>query len=448
MGGVAGMALAGVLLAACSGGGGGSADEGFAVDFSLMPIAYGSQCGYVDPKGKMVINPQFDGAGFFSRSGVAPVRSGGKWGLVDRKGSYVVNPQFDQLTLLGNSGDMLVRVGNQWGTVDRKGSYIINPQFDQMSPFDAQNRALVRSGGKYGFVDRKGGYTINPQFDAVYADVSEDGSSVTYFSNGLAAAAMEGKWGFIDDKGQWVINPQYESVGKFDSSGLAPVMIVEVEETVDEQAATSWTQYHDQQAAYAASWGYTYQRPERPDFTRRTEKRVWGYIDKTGKIVITPQYVQAGNFGSGGLAPVMVGESWGYIDKSGTLKINPQFENVTPFEDGPGGAVARVAVRGDGGWRWGLIDSSGTYKINPQFSSIGPFRNGHAIVASAGKMGLVDGSGKYVINPQYDGLLPVAGSRDYLFIRGQSRTSVQMGRVTAAGKEESSVSGGMCDMPY
>ena len=38
----------------------------------------------------------------------------------------------------------------------------------------------------------------------------------------------------------------------------------------------------------------------------------WGYIDRTGRMVIPPRFIQAGPF-SEGLAPVCTGEGCGYI---------------------------------------------------------------------------------------------------------------------------------------
>ena len=44
----------------------------------------------------------------------------------------------------------------------------------------------------------------------------------------------------------------------------------------------------------------------------------YGYIDKSGKIVINPQFEQASNFYEG-LASVRMGNRWGYVDKNGKI---------------------------------------------------------------------------------------------------------------------------------
>src|SRR5437763_6989853 len=59
----------------------------------------------------------------------------------------------------------------------------------------------------------------------------------------------------------------------------------------------------------------------------------YGYITKSGKIAINPQFDDVGRFAEG-LAPVRMGRMWGYIDSQGKLAINPQFDVADPFSDG------------------------------------------------------------------------------------------------------------------
>src|SRR4051812_24158111 len=59
-----------------------------------------------------------------------------------------------------------------------------------------------------------------------------------------------------------------------------------------------------------------------------------GFIDKTGKVVITPQFDSTvredGICFSEGLAAVLVGDKWGYIDKTGKFVIPPKFKQTYP----------------------------------------------------------------------------------------------------------------------
>lgn len=89
----------------------------------------------------------------------------------------------------------------------------------------------------------------------------------------------------------------------------------------------------------------------------------WGYIDKSGRVVIEPQFTRYGGGHAGwwefteGLAAVRIEGKWGYIDKSEQAVIEPQFDYAGPFRDG----VARVEVAG----KWGYIDKTGKYIWEP-----------------------------------------------------------------------------------
>jgi hypothetical protein len=63
------------------------------------------------------------------------------------------------------------------------------------------------------------------------------------------------------------------------------------------------------------------------------QSQKWGYIDKTGALVIQPQFDSASGF-SDGLAAVQQGQKWGYIDKTGAPVIQYQFSGANDFSDG------------------------------------------------------------------------------------------------------------------
>src|SRR3954462_5505365 len=64
----------------------------------------------------------------------------------------------------------------------------------------------------------------------------------------------------------------------------------------------------------------------------------YGYIDRSGKVVVTPQFDRAGDF-SDSLAAVSIGGKWGYMERSGKLAITPQFDLADRFSPGDGLAV-------------------------------------------------------------------------------------------------------------
>jgi hypothetical protein len=52
--------------------------------------------GYINTKGEVVINPQFEAACSFS-DGAAAVLKDGKWGYIDTSGNFIISPQFEPI---------------------------------------------------------------------------------------------------------------------------------------------------------------------------------------------------------------------------------------------------------------------------------------------------------------------------------------------------------------
>ena len=102
---------------------------------------------------------------------------------------------------------------------------------------------------------------------------------------------------------------------------------------------------------------------------RREEK--WGYMDKTGKIIIDPQFDSEGDFFHG-LARVFKYQKWGYINERGKEAIPFKFDNALDFI----GEIAPVRV----GRKWGYIDLKGNWVVSPRFQAAGELFDGLARV--------------------------------------------------------------------
>ncbi len=408
-----------------------------------MPASFGGKCGYVDKAGKLVISPQFDTAlPFEASNGLAIVRLGDQWGLVDRKGNYVVNPQFQSIRPGGYRDIYIVQVAGKSGTINSKGTFVINPQYDNLLGIDKDGHSLVVVGGKVGVVDTEGSYVLQPQFDTI--DTSgESHPEIAWlegrggirlgeqraepiFRKGLARAVVGTKVGYVNQSGAWVINPQFNAAGGFADNGLALAGITVVTEEPDREAIArnaaaaaekaafdAWADENPTDAATAAPWNRS------PESTvRQVSKTLYGYIDKTGKFVIKPQFDGAGTFDGSGLAPVRLADLWGYVDAKGAFRINPQFKSANNFVATAAGQLAVVSVEKGGIETAGLIDDKGAFRIQPQFEAMGSFdRLGRSEVVAGGKVGLIDLSGRYVAGPIYNDLSLEYGPGSYFFSR-------------------------------
>ena len=131
----------------------------------------------------------------------------------------------------------------------------------------------------------------------------------------------------------------------------------------------------------------------------------YGFINKTGKYVVPPQFDSIGDF-SEGLALVAVGDKRGYIDKTGKIVIPLKFEYfalTNLFSEGSENfSEGLAAAIGKTKGKLGYIDKTGNYVISPQFDETKKFSEGLAAVEVKGQYGYINKQGNYVIKPQFE----------------------------------------------
>jgi hypothetical protein len=155
--------------------------------------------GFINGKGEVKINPQFKDAYPFSEN-LALVKLSDKWGFIDETGKIIINPQFEDAELF-SEGLCVIKQGDSYGYIDKTGKIVINPQFKLAGPFKNKYAVVKSSDNKYGYINKDGKYEINPQFE-------QSGS----FMDDLAFIKLGDKYGFIDKTGKIIINPQFEDI--------------------------------------------------------------------------------------------------------------------------------------------------------------------------------------------------------------------------------------------
>jgi hypothetical protein len=269
--------------------------------------------GFIDRDGKTVIDAKFDAARPFSQ-GLAAVRLKGKWGYIGHDGKYAIEPQFDPVGVLDYPGD---------------------------DPMDfSEDCAAVRSEDLVGFIDRTGKFVIPPKFTSAWA-----------FNEGLAAAQdrFSGKWGFIDKQGKWAIKPTFADALSF-SDGVAAVS------TKPRGADAGWG-YINKSGSFVVKPQYALALAHHDGLalvlTLDNGTYKGKYIDKKGDAAFTNINCHGSSAYGEGLAPFLSGDrKAGFIDKSGKTVIEPQFQEARTFSEGL--AVVRI----DDG-HWGLVDKKG-----------------------------------------------------------------------------------------
>jgi hypothetical protein len=297
-----------------------------------------------------------------------------------------------------------VKVGERWQYVDKEGKIVINPQFGYATLFH-EDLALVRTEGEkplYGYIDKEGKFVINANY-----------ISASIFSEGLACVTPEnGSPTYIDQKGQIKFTLKDALEAYVFTEGFALFSVLKDGEKlygyVDNTGGIKITPQFKDCSVFADGLAGV-----------ENAEGKWGYIDTKGTLVVPYQFASVGDFLEG-KAIVSDGTNAGYIDKTGKYLINPQFEFAMAFSEG------MAAVKQNG--KWGFIDESGKIQINPQFEKVLPFYNGLAPVKSNDKYGYIDKKGTYIISPQFDDASNFYG--DVAFITANNK----LGLIDKSGK--------------
>ena len=144
---------------------------------------------------------------------------------------------------------------------------------------------------------------------------------------------------------------------------------------------------------------------------RAEKKRLWGFIDEDGQLVVQIQYDDARDF-SNGFAAVSRRDRWGFIDREGQVGVEPKFLSVGDFSRS-GRAWAKQTDH-----KIGYIDSSGRWAVEPGFTIAYGFseqramagitvgRTSTRISGSTGQsiysFGLIDFDGEWIVEPLDD----------------------------------------------
>jgi hypothetical protein len=165
---------------------------------------YSHRYGYINKKGKIIVQPGFERAGKFSE-GLAAVTIYGyrrkmefRDGYIDKYGSVVIDPVFNEAKRFSD-GLAAVKIGKKWGYINKKGKIVIKPWFDYARSF-SEGVAAVRCGEQWGFIDRSAKWIAEPKYAGFYP-----------FRNGLAKVYKWDyqtnksiKYGYINKNGKYV----------------------------------------------------------------------------------------------------------------------------------------------------------------------------------------------------------------------------------------------------
>ncbi|MGZ5243383.1 MAG: WG repeat-containing protein [Bacteroidia bacterium] len=319
-------------------------------------VKRGSKWFFIDNAGTVVIHKLYDSVGDRFVNGLAPAMINGKWGYINTGGKMVIKNRFDKAYTFYN-GYALVNEKAKWIVINTKGKtiwrfnegnleidefsegiatgktidghfYIIPfkgilkqfslQEYTELQPFN-NGLARVKKGGKFGFIDTSGHLKLPCIYDAA-----------ANFKDTITSVEVGGFYHIINKKGENIEPlPHIYDVVSF-NRGIA-VLPTPFQYTVYRSGGTqmkSDLQYGDNLVT-------THVYPFSEDIALFWSQSImdgfrFGYVLPDGKLLNPYRYEWARDF-SNGLAAVKLNGQYGYINRTGEMVIDAIYDNALNF---------------------------------------------------------------------------------------------------------------------
>ncbi|MEK7432028.1 MAG: WG repeat-containing protein [Cyanobacteriota bacterium] len=294
---------------------------------------------------------------------------------------------------------------NKYGFIDYSGKIIIEAEFDEAEKF-SNGISIIRKNNLFGFINSSG-KIFTPRFYEIKNYTND---------NFLVVRAKDGKYGFVDKNTlETIIAPIFQDAFPF-FEGFAKVKI------------NNKYGFIDKTGKFIISPKYDYAEKFSDDIAWVSVSNGDSmYVNKTGKVVIRVKTDYLRNY-SEGLSHSLINNKYGYVDKQAKKVIDNKFQFAEKFSEG----IAKVKFEG----KWGFIGKKGNFVIKPIFEALKNFKenvcpakidnkwtyidkkgnilsekrfdyaenfsDGTALVKINEKYGYIDNSMNYVINPSFD----------------------------------------------
>ena len=293
--------------------------------------------GVVDGEGKIIIKPEYldiTNLGKDSKDGFIIKNSEEKYGVINYSGEVILNPEYDEVLKVHGTDLYVVTKSGKQVLVKNDGTEVLTTGFDEITAIlkNQENGIIIKNNNKYGVIKTTGDVTIQ----AKYEDLKEAKS-------GTLIAKETGKYGLIDLEGNTKLEFKYNSITYNEA---ANIYIVEDEsfnnEILDDEYNVKLSgilidlseekDYIELRVNNEYKY-YNFKLEEKnvsDIFTSNTlflskKDGKYGFLDKSGKVVVDYIYDDATEQNKYGFAAVKKDGKWGSIDNKGTLIQEPTY---------------------------------------------------------------------------------------------------------------------------
>lgn len=340
---------------------------------NVLKVHKDGKWGLINFNGKQILGIEYDE--IIAIAGIKNafrIQKGGKYGIADNEGKIVITPNYLEITNLGedNKAGYIVKQDNgKYGIVDYSNKMILEAKFDGIEKVFGNGYYVVVMGGKQKLVNEEGNDVLTTGFDQIKAVLKNKEAGIVYTSNG--------KWGIMKFSSEVVIPAEYEELkeakegyliakqggnyGVIDLTKTEKLPFQYVAVTYNEKADIYLAEDHnfntnminrDFEAKVSGIlidlnvekgyfklrvgeetryYNFKFEEKQMTDlFATNTlflskKDGKYGFVDKTGKVVVDYLYDDATEQNTSGFAGIKKDGKWGSIDSKGNIIQEPTY---------------------------------------------------------------------------------------------------------------------------
>ena len=387
----------------------GDFDEVRIFSFGLAGVRKNRKWGFIDEKGKLIIQPIYDKIQYFTVNGLCPVVKNGKSGFIDKTGKEIIPIIYDDARSQQLDDIVIVQKNKRWAFFDNKGKQLSDFVFDEVfstehydfskdifdrsqSTYFKNGVVLVRNGKNYEFINEK----IKPAFPNNKFD-----SATVFDAFKNAIVKRNGKYGMIKSDGQIKVPLEYNFIEPYDSNHG------NYSEYFNARKGKVYSIFNKNLRKIGESLEPIYNnfRTDNPTISFKNLKGKYGVIDKNGNVKVPFVYDEELRFEEESYAIATKNNEVGLIDSHNKILIpfGKQFidEVFDRLDDKPKELANYFIVTNDHTAK--IVDVTNKTIVN-DYQSIRPLFYDHSkfLVKKNEKFGVIDLTNKILSPIIYD----------------------------------------------
>ncbi|MBP6577233.1 MAG: WG repeat-containing protein [Chryseobacterium sp.] len=387
----------------------GDFDEVRIFSFGLAGVRKNRKWGFIDEKGKLIIQPIYDKIQYFTVNGLCPVVKNGKSGFIDKTGKEIIPIIYDDARSQQLDDIVIVQKNKRWAFFDNKGKQLSDFVFDEVfstehydfskdifdrsqSTYFKNGVVLVRNGKNYEFINEK----IKPAFPNNKFD-----SATVFDAFKNAIVKRNGKYGMIKSDGQIKVPLEYNFIEPYDSNHG------NYSEYFNARKGKVYSIFNKNLRKIGESLEPIYNnfRTDNPTISFKNLKGKYGVIDKNGNVKVPFVYDEELRFEEESYAIATKNNEVGLIDSHNKILIpfGKQFidEVFDRLDDKPKELANYFIVTNDNTAK--IVDVTNKTIVN-DYQSIRPLFYDHSkfLVKKNEKFGVIDLTNKILSPIIYD----------------------------------------------